>query len=205
MRTKSILDALFPSVRIGVLSATLLQPEHWWFMTELARHLKTSPSSLQRELESLTAVGLLLRRQDGRRAYFKANPDSPLFADLRGLIEKTSGLVPALTAALERFDDQIELAFIYGSIARGEEHSASDVDLMIVGTLKQIDLLPTLRKLEASFRREVNVTLFSPEEFHRRLATKDHFLNSVLNGKTIPLKGTIDSIPNRFLGAVQLR
>jgi predicted nucleotidyltransferase len=177
-----------------VLSATLLQPERWWFMTELARHLETTPSSLQRELESLVAVGLLLRRQDGRRRYFKANTDSPLFADLRALLDKTSGLVPALKFALIRFDDRIELAFLYGSIARGEEHSASDVDLMIVGTLKQIDLLPVLRKLETRFRREVNVTLYSPEEFHRRLAAGDHFLHSVLKGKTIPLKGTLDEL-----------
>lgn len=192
MRTRSTLDALFPSVRIGVLSATLLQPERWWFMTELAQRLRTTPSSLQRELKSLVAAGLLLRRQDGRRAYFKANPDSPLFANLRGLIEKTSGLVPTLTSVLRRFDDRIELAFVYGSIARSEERSASDVDLMIVGTLKQIDLLPALRKLEASFSREVNVTLYSPEEFHRKLASGDHFLRSVLNGKTIAVKGTIE-------------
>ena len=59
MRTNGTLDALFPTIRAGVLSATLLQPEHWWYMTELARHLKTTPSSLQRELESLVSVGLL--------------------------------------------------------------------------------------------------------------------------------------------------
>ena len=194
MRTNGILDALFPTIRAGVLSATLLQPEHWWFMTELARHLNTTPSSLQRELESLVSVGLLLRRQDGRRTYFKANADSPLFRDLRGLLDKTSGIVPTLKSALTRFDEQIELAFLYGSIARGEEHSASDVDLAIVGTLKQIDLLPALRKLEARFGREVNVTLFSPEEFRRKLAAEDHFLHSVLKGKTIPLKGTLNEL-----------
>ena len=194
MRTNGILDALFPTIRAGVLSATLLQPEHWWFMTELARHLNTTPSSLQRELESLVSVGLLLRRQDGRRTYFKANADSPLFRDLRGLLDKTSGIVPTLKSALTRFDERIELAFLYGSIARGEEHSASDVDLAIVGTLKQIDLLPALRKLEARLGREVNVTLFSPEEFRRKLAAEDHFLHSVLKGKTIPLKGTLNEL-----------
>jgi predicted nucleotidyltransferase len=194
MRTSGILDALFPTIRAGVLSATLLQPEHWWFMTELARHLNTAPSSLQRELESLVSVGLLLRRQDGRRTYFKANADSPLFRDLHGLLDKTSGIVPTLKSALTRFDDRIELAFLYGSVARGEEHSASDVDLAIVGTLKQIDLLPALRKLEARFGREVNVTLFSPEEFRRKLAAEDHFLHSVLKGKTIPLKGTLNEL-----------
>jgi predicted nucleotidyltransferase len=137
---------------------------------------------------------LLLRRQDGRRTYFKANADSPLFRDLRGLLDKTSGIVPTLKSALTRFDERIELAFLYGSIARGEEHSASDVDLAIVGTLKQIDLLPALRKLEARFGREVNVTLFSPEEFRRKLTAEDHFLHSVLKGKTIPLKGTLNEL-----------
>jgi predicted nucleotidyltransferase len=194
MSSSGSLDALFPTIRAGVLSATILQPERWWFMTELARHLETSPSSLQRELESLVAAGLLLRRQDGRRTYFKANPDSPLFADLRGLLDKTSGLVPALKSTLTHFGDRIELAFLYGSIARGEEHSASDVDLMIVGTLKQIDLLPALRKLETRFRREVNVTLYSPEEFLRRQTAEDHFLHTVLKGKTIPLKGTVHEL-----------
>jgi len=194
MRTTSTLEALFPTIRAGVLSATLLQPERWWFMTELARHLDTTPSSLQRELESLVAAGLLLRRQDGHRTYFKANADSPLFPELHGLFDKTTGLVPALKSALTRFDARIQLAFLYGSVARGEEHSASDVDLMVVGTLKQIDLLPALRKLETRFRRDVNVTLYSPDEFRRKLAADDHFLHSVLKGKTIPLKGTLNEL-----------
>lgn len=194
MRTTATLDALFPTIRGGVLAATLLQPDHWWFMTELARHLETAPSSLQRELESLVAVGLLLRRQDGRRIYFKANADSPLFQDLRGLLDKISGLVPALKSAITRFDDRIELAFLYGSTARGEEHSASDVDLMVVGTLKQIELLPALRKLQTRFHREVNVTLYSPGEFQSRLVAQDHFLSTVLKGKTIPLKGTLNEL-----------
>ena len=163
-------------------------------MTELARHLEVTPSSLQRELESLVRAGLLLRRQDGRRAYFKANVEAPQFPELCGLIEKTAGIVPALKAALADFDNQIELALVYGSIARGEEHADSDVDLMIVGTLKQIDVLAALRKLEAGFRREVNVTLFSPDEFHHKLGTGDHFLHTVLKGKTDLLKGTLHEL-----------
>jgi predicted nucleotidyltransferase len=194
MRSGDILDALFPSVRSGVLAGVLLQPDRWWFMTELAQFLRKTPSSLQRELESLVDAGLLLRRQDGRRAYFKANVDSPVFNDLRGLMEKTAGIIAALTAAIDRFDERIELALIYGSMARGEAHSGSDVDLMIVGSLKQIDLLPALRKLEERFRREVNVTLFSRREFRSRLLAGDHFLGTVLKGKTIVLKGRLDEL-----------
>jgi predicted nucleotidyltransferase len=188
------LDALFPTVRAGVLSATLLQPERWWFMTELARQLGVTPSSLQRELEALVGSGILLRRQDGRRIYYKANTESPVFPEMKGLIEKTAGIVPSLEAALSGFDEQIELALLYGSVARGEEKSGSDVDLMIVGPMKQIDLLPALRKLESRLRREVNVTLFSSEEFHSKLAAGDHFLKAVLKGKTISLKGALDEL-----------
>jgi predicted nucleotidyltransferase len=190
----SYLDTLFPAVRAGVLSATFLQPDHWWFMTELARHLGVTPSSLQRELESLVASGLLLRRYDGRRTYFKANVESPLFPDLKGLMEKTAGVIPGLQATVKKFGDRIELALLYGSIARGEERPGSDVDLMIVGTVKQSDLLPALRRLETRFCREVNVTLFSPEEFLAKLATRDHFLSGVLKGETIPLKGALHEL-----------
>jgi predicted nucleotidyltransferase len=194
MRKSATLDALFPTVRAGVLSATLLQPDHWWFMSELARHLEVTPSSLQRELESLVTSGFLLRRQDGRRIYFKANTESPLYPELRGLVQKTAGIIPELKAAIEGFGGRIELALLYGSIARGEERASSDIDLMVVGMLQQIDLLPVLRKLENRFRREVNVTLFSPEEFRRKLASADYFLSSVMNAKTIPLKGSLNEL-----------
>ncbi len=188
------LEAFFPSIRAGVLSAALLEPRRWWFMSELARHLGSGPSSLQRELESLVNSGILERREDGRRVYFRANASSPVFQDLRGLVEKTAGVVPALASTLESFGDRIELAFVYGSLARGQERASSDVDLLIVGSVKQIDLVPVLRKLEDRFSREVNATVYSAQEFRKRLVAGDHFLSSVLKGKTILLKGSPDEL-----------
>jgi predicted nucleotidyltransferase len=172
----------------------MLQSEHWWYMTELAKHLGVPPSSLQRELDSLVRAGFLLRRQDGRRIYFKANTESPLFPELKGIVEKTTGVIPALTDALDKFHEKIDIALIYGSMAHGQEHAGSDIDLMVIGRIQQIDLLPVLRKLESRFRREVNVTLFSPEEFERRRASADHFVSSVLKGKTILLKGSLHEL-----------
>src|ERR1700722_16404657 len=119
MRNTATLDALFPTVRAGVLSATLLQPDHWWFMTELARHLEVTPSSLQRDLESLVAPGFLLRRRDGRRIYFKANTESPVFPELKGLIQKTAGIIPELKAAIEEFGGRVELAHLQGAGGSG--------------------------------------------------------------------------------------
>src|SRR2546429_6840320 len=115
------LDSLFPSVRQGVLAATLTRPDKWWYLSELAQFLHTRPSSLQRELISLEQSGILQQRKDGRRTYFKAETRSPIFRELRSIFEKTVGLIPTLRVALRSFDNKIICAFVYGSIARREE------------------------------------------------------------------------------------
>jgi DNA-binding transcriptional ArsR family regulator len=96
LRKSLVLDALFPAIRQQILAATLLEPEKWWYLTELASHLGTSPSSLQRELGALTRSGLLEHRQDGRRTYYKANTASPVFSELHELFGKTAGIIPTL-------------------------------------------------------------------------------------------------------------
>ncbi|HJY89264.1 MAG TPA: winged helix-turn-helix domain-containing protein, partial [Candidatus Acidoferrum sp.] len=116
MRKSSILDALFPAVRQEILTATLLSPEKSWYLSELAAHLGTSPSSLQRELETLANSGILVRTQDGRRTYYRAQTASPVFNELRDLLAKTAGIIPILNSELTQLDRKIKWAAIYGSI-----------------------------------------------------------------------------------------
>jgi predicted nucleotidyltransferase len=194
MRRSTTLDALFPLIRQELLAATLLSPDKWWYMSELASHLKTSLSSLQRELNSLSASGVLERKQDGRRTYYKARKDSPIFGDLRDLFFKTVGIVPALESELTRFDDKIRWAAIYGSIARGEEGAQSDVDLLVVGEIATRDLLPVLRRLERRFGREVNVKHYSEKEFRDKMRVGNHFVKSVLKGEVVSLIGSPDEL-----------
>jgi predicted nucleotidyltransferase len=163
-------------------------------MSELARHLKTSLSSLQRELNSLTESGVLDRRQDGRRTYYKARKDSPVFGNLRDLLLKTAGIVPALQSELSRFSDKIRWAAIYGSIARSEEGAQSDIDLLVVGDVATGDLLPVLRRVERRFGREVNLKRYSEREFRDKLRGGDHFVKSVVRGEVISLIGTPDEL-----------
>ena len=188
-KSARVLDSLFPSVRQGVLAATLGQPEKWWYLSELANFLHTRPSSLQRELSSLEQSGILQQRRDGRRTYFKAETRSPIFRELRSIFEKTVGLVPSLRVALAPFADKIACAFVYGSIARREEHGTSDVDLMVIGTVGLGDLAPSLRKAEKRLGREVNVTNYSVDEFRKKVADGDHFLTSVLKSSLQFVKG----------------
>src|ERR1039457_3510934 len=120
MRNSAVLTSLFPQIRQGVLAATLAQPDKWWYLSELAGRLGTSPSSLQRELSSLVASGILVHRREGTRAYFKAATQSPVFRDLQQLFEKTAGLTPILEQILKPFGNKIQSAFIYGSVARSQ-------------------------------------------------------------------------------------
>jgi predicted nucleotidyltransferase len=183
------LDSLFPSVRQGVLAATLTRPEKWWYLSELAEFLHTRPSSLQRELSSLGQSGILQQRKDGRRTYFKAETRSPIFRELRSIFEKTVGLIPTLRVALDPFAEKIACAFVYGSIARREEHATSDVDLMVIGNMGMGDLAPSLRKTEKLLGREVNVTNYSVDEFRKKITDGDHFLTTVLRGSLQFVKG----------------
>jgi len=194
MRTSPILAALFPAVRQEILAATLLSPERSWYLSELAAHLKTSPSSLQRELEALAKSGILQRRQEGRRIYYRAETASPVFTELRDLFSKTAGVIPLLRSELEAFGPKIMWAAIYGSIARGEERAQSDIDLLIVGPVTLQDLLSALRRVEGQFGREVNVTRYSEEEFRAKRHSGNHFLNAILKSNLITIAGSPDEL-----------
>jgi predicted nucleotidyltransferase len=200
MRTTLVLHSLFPKVRQGVLEATLLQPGKWWYLSELAAFLCTRPSSLQRELAALVQSGILEQRRDGRRVYFRAEDRSPIFRDLRNIFEKTVGLIPALRNMLRSFDEKIVCAFLYGSIARHDEHVTSDVDVIIIGELGLAEISSALRKAERYLGREINVTIYSVVEFRRKIREGNHFLTTVIGGPIQFLNGEqsdLDAITRR--------
>jgi len=183
MRKKPLISVLFPKTRRAVLATTLMHPDRWWFLADLARHIGVPPSSLQREMESLVEVGILLRRQEGKQVYFKPDTNCPILPELQGIMTKTLGLVDVLQNTLLPFKKSIEIAFVYGSIARSEELSESDVDLMIVGSVGLADLSPAIQEAETRLARQVNPTLFSREEFSKKLKQGHpyhYFLKSVL-------------------------
>ena len=159
-------------------------------MSDLARHLDVMPSSLQRELASLVEAGILQKRQDGNRVYYQPDPQCPILPELRGLLVKTSGMVDVLKEILQPFWERTDFAFIYGSIARNEETSSSDVDLMLIGDARLLELAPALREAEKQLSRAINPTLFRWQEFARKVAEGSHFVTIVLNAPQIYLKGS---------------
>lgn len=190
MRTIRTLDPLLSKPIQGILTAILLERDQPWYFRDLAKRLRRTPSTLQRPLEALVQAGIVKKWMDGNRAYFAANDECPILTDLRGLLEKTCGLVEVVRVSLRRHSGVIQVAFVYGSIARGNERSGSDVDLLILGDVGLLDLSPVLSQLEQRLRRTVNAIIFSPAEFSRKLVAKNHFLQSVLAKEKMFVLGT---------------
>src|SRR5262245_60076638 len=188
------LDALFPMTRQVILAAVYLDPKREWYLSDLARHLKVQPSSLQRELANLVAAGILRRREDGNRAYYSAETENPFFGDLRGLLLKTAGHRDVLAESLEPFRDRITVAFVYGSFARGEEQPRSDVDLMVIGRVGLAELAPALKDVEGRLLRPVNPSIYSPEEVAEKLAAGHHFLTTVMSAEKLFVLGGKDDL-----------
>jgi uncharacterized protein len=152
--------------------------------------------AIQREVAQLTKAGLIRREARGRQVYFAANPDSPVYPELRGLLAKTAGVADVLRAALKPFIDNttIILAFIYGSVASGKHGPGSDVDLMIIGDVTLSELVPILREVQGELGREVNPTVYRRREFQDSVRKRTHFIRRVLAGPKVMLAGTPDEL-----------
>jgi predicted nucleotidyltransferase len=187
-RTESIADALFPRVRQRLLAALYGQPQRSFYTNELVRLADSGIGIVQRELASLSTCGLLTIRLKGNQKHYQANLEAPIYEELGAIVRKTFGIADVLRVALAPFSSEIEQAFIYGSVASGEAHAGSDVDIMIVAdTLSLEDLFAAFAPLETTLGRRVNPTLYTPNEFKKRKSTRNPFLTKVLDRPRIQL------------------
>ena len=186
----SISKALFSDSQSRVFRWVFGQPERGYHLNELRRLTGLGSASLQRELGKLATAGLVRSEKVGNLRRFQANTESPVYEELAALTRKTLGAQPLLQEALAPMKAKLDLAFVYGSIAKGTDTAKSDIDVMVVGEdLLLSDVLKLLLPVEVQLGRKINPTLYTPAEYKRRRAQKDSFLNRVLAQPVIPLIG----------------
>jgi predicted nucleotidyltransferase len=173
-----------------VLAALLLRPEESRHVRDLARALGKPAGTLLRELNALAEAGVLERRRVGNQVHFQANAASPIYEDLRNILKKTVGIADVLREALAPLAAKIRAAFVYGSIARGEERPGSDLDLMIVGEVRFADVVRALAPAQEALRREVNPNVFPALEFSKKVSAGEPFLTRVLAEQKIFVLGS---------------
>ncbi len=189
----SIGNALFSESQSRLFLWLFGQPERSYHMSELRRLTGLGSASLQRELNRLAMAGLVYSERVGNLRRFQANPESPVFSELVSLTRKTLGIKPLVREALQPLQANIHAAWIYGSVAKQTDTARSDIDLMLVGEhLRLGEVLECLLPLEAELGRKINPSCYTSDEFERRRAEPDSFVNRVLAQPVLPLIGGDD-------------
>ncbi len=192
-------DVLFGRNRGRVFGLLFGNPDQSYYLRQIAAAVGTKPGTIAPELALLTDLGLLVSTRVGNQVFYKANQQNPIYPELRLLVAKTVGVFQLLRLAMEPLADRIALAFVYGSLAKGEETAQSDVDLMVVGQVELEDVLARLQIVEKQIQRPINPTVYSSEEFKSKRASGSHFVTSVLRGPKIFIVGDENEL-GRFGG-----
>ncbi len=186
----NLADALFSKVRQTVLGLLYGNPEQSYFTNEIIRLTGSGRGAVQRELERLAAVELVNMHKSGKQIHYQANTQSPVFDELRGLVVKTFGIADVLKAALVTVAEQIQFAFIYGSVAKHQDKASSDIDIMLISsTLSYEDLYPLLEAPQEKLSRQINPTFYTPAEWQKKLKAKNNFVTQLMNLPKIFLIG----------------
>jgi uncharacterized protein len=195
MSTRSgLADLLFGRTRGAVLALLYGRADQSFYTRQIARQVDASTGTVQRELENLSKVGLIVRNSVGNQVFYQANRDAAVFSEMRALVNKTIGVFSILRSALQVLSKRIVVAFVYGSVAREEDTAQSDIDLMVVGDATLDEVLSRIAAVEKGIGRPVNPTVYSVAEFRSKLASGNHFVNSVLKGKKVFLLGDEDEL-----------
>ncbi len=181
--------ALFPKTRRAVLGLLYSHPDESFYLREIAELTGLAVGQVQRELGVLTTTGVLVRFERGRHVYFQADPRCPIYDELRGIITKTMGVVDVLRTAFADLASTIDIAFIYGSIARSQENAASDLDLMVIGDVTFAEVSIAASTAEQRLRREVNPTVYPRQEVRSKYRHGHQFITLVMQGEKLFIIG----------------
>jgi predicted nucleotidyltransferase len=178
-------------LRSRLLSYFFTNPEKPFYVRQLGIILNVDPGNLSRDLRKLQREGVFTSSTKGSVKFYSLNKKYPLFNDLKNIIFKTEGIEGSLRQMVSEYVG-IELAFIYGSYAKGKEKGSSDIDMVVVGIFPRDEFTRKLRILESTLNREVNFSSYSKVEFSKESEKKGGFLNIVTKGKVILLKGNFN-------------
>jgi len=193
MTTTTIGDALFTKTQQRVLGLLYGKPQQSFYTNEIVRWADMGRGTISRELNRLVSAGMLVVRYEGNQHYYSANPDNPVYNELVNIVRKTFGIADVIREGLIPVYEQIDLAFIYGSIAKKEETASSDIDLLVItDSLAYTDLMTVLSDVESSLARPINPSIYTVAQIKDKLQQKNAFLTRVMEQPKLWVKGCND-------------
>lgn len=192
MNQSNIGEALFTKTQQRVLALLYGQPDKSFYLNEVVRWAEMGKGTVRRELEKLASVGLLTATKRGNQNHYQANAENPIFTELFSIVKKTFGVIGVLNAALHEMLNTVDCAFVYGSVAQGNEHALSDIDLMVVAEdVNYTELMEALDEAEQQLGRCINPTIYNKQELQKRIEQKQSFVIRVLSDEVLWLKGEL--------------
>lgn len=189
IQSHTISTALFSKAQRGLLALFFTHPEESHYLRQVVRTVGIGQGGAQRELARWVEAGLLVRTRRGNQVHYQANRECPVFEELRSLAVKTAGVADVLREALASLADRITVAFVHGSVARGTEKATSDVDMVVIGDVKFLEVVTATRWAQDTLGREVNPTVYPVREFRAKLRAKQHFATSLVQSPKIYVVG----------------
>jgi predicted nucleotidyltransferase len=206
MEAISLSNALFSKVQQRVLALIFGRPERSFYMSEIVRNVGSGTGAVERELSRLQRSGLVSVEHIGNQKHYRANRQSPIFAELQSIVVKTVALSEPLRKSLEPYSDRIKAAFVYGSVAKGTDTVHSDIDLMVIGDeLSYSELYAALQNVEDAVHRKVNPMFLSLKDWQRKASEKASFISKVNALPKIFVSGSEEDLNYEQRGTRQSR
>ena len=197
-----MLDAiLLGRTRAALLRELFLNPDQRISFNELVRRTQSGAGAISRELKTLTEAGLVTDVREGNQRFLSAARDSPVYAELKSLISKCSGVALVLREALEEIATEISVAFVYGSVATGTEREGSDIDLFIVGSAGYSVVTEHVRRVENRLGRPVQVLYFDERSEADRASLRKSSMRRILEGPKLFVLGDDEGLVKLIDGA----
>jgi predicted nucleotidyltransferase len=191
MESLTLSNALFSKVQQRVLALIFGQPERSFYTSEIMRNVRSGSGAVERELSRLQQSGLVSVERIGNQKHYRANRESPIFGELRGLIMKTAGLAEPIRKSLEPYAGRIKTAFIYGSVAKGADTARSDIDLMVIGDgLSYSELYTAVQDAEGILARKVSPMFLTWEDWRIKTADKNSVVGLIAHAPKIFIFGS---------------
>ncbi len=188
-------DTLFSKTQQRVLALLFGQAQRSFYANEIITFAAMGSGAVQRELAKLVKSALVTVKKVGNQKHYQANHAAPIFDELRSIVLKTFGVADVLRVALQPYWQEIDLAFVYGSMAKGTEQAHSDIDLMVIGSMaSNTQLLAALQPAQQQLGRSINPTLYTPEEWRHRIDEGKSFAVRILDQPKIFVKGANDDL-----------
>ena len=182
-------NALFTTTQQKVLGLLYANSERTFYTKEILRLTGMGVATIKRELDRMLACGILTMTKIGNQHHYQANHECPVYEELSGIVKKTFGIGDVVRSALVTMSDNIDWAFIYGSVASGKETAGSDIDLMVISDATFSDVVGALHQTQEILGREINPKVYSKKQWLKMKKNKNIFIKDVLSKSGIDVIG----------------